>query len=224
LINGETFHVVGILGRDFLVQAGAKICYETGILTLKAVNTKIHTVLSPINAKGQLKEIRRLVLPSRAEIVVRLPVEGTTRNKEGLTEKQEIREGVYLAGAITKVQAGYSITSIANTTEETVEIEETVLKVTEVEPDTSLEPSGEESTGRYLDRPEEVLKRLRLEHLNKEERKEIEETCLDYQNIFHLPGEALSSTTAVQHEIRLEPGTEPVNTRPTGYPNPKNRK
>ena len=138
-------------------------------------------------------------MSSRAEIVVRLPVEGTTRTNEGLTEKQEIREGVYLAGAITKVQAGYAITSIANTTDETVELEEPVLKVTEVEPDTSLEPPGEDSTGRYLDRPGEVLKRLRLEHLNKEERKEIEKTCLDYQDIFYLPGEVLSSTTAVKH-------------------------
>jgi len=47
-------------------------------------------VLSPINAKGQLEEIRRLVLPSRAEIVVRLPVEGTTRIDEGLTGKHYI--------------------------------------------------------------------------------------------------------------------------------------
>jgi hypothetical protein len=111
----------GILGRDFLAHAGAKICYETGILTLGTGRTKIHKVLSPINAKGQRKEIRRLKLPSRAEIVVRLPVEGT-RTNEGLTEKQEIREGVYLAGAISKVQAGYAIGSIANITEETVEL------------------------------------------------------------------------------------------------------
>jgi hypothetical protein len=81
-------------------------------------------------------------------------------------EKQEIREGVYLAGTMTTVQAGYPITSIANTTDETVEIEEPVLKVTEVKPDSPLETSGEGNTGRYLDRPGEVLKRLWLEHLN----------------------------------------------------------
>ena len=80
----------GILGRDILVHTGAKICYETGILTLGTGSTEIHKVLSPINAKGQLEEIRRLVLPSRAEIVVRLPVEGTTRIDEGLTGKHYI--------------------------------------------------------------------------------------------------------------------------------------
>jgi len=208
----------GILEIDFLAHTGAKICYETGILTLGTGSAKIHKVLSPINAKGQSKEIRRLVLPRRAEIVVRLPVEGTTRTYEGLMEKQEIREGVYLAGAITKVQADYAITSIGNTTDEAVEIVESVLRVTEVEPGTPLGPPGDDNNWRHLDRPGEVLKRLQLEHLSEEESKEIEETCLDYQDKFHLPGEVLSSTTAVKHEIRLEPGTEPVNARPYRLP------
>jgi len=113
--------------------------------------------------------------------VVRLPVEGITRNDEGLTEKQEIREGVYLAGAITEVQGGYAITSNVNTTNET---DEPVLKVTEVEPRISTWSPGDDSTGCYLD-----------------------------QNIFHLRGEVLSSATTVKQEIRLEPGTEPVNAR-----------
>jgi len=90
--------------------------------------------------------------------VVRLPVEGITRNDEGLTEKQEIQEGVYLAGAITKVQAGYAITGNVNTTNET---EEPVLKVTEVEPRISTCSPVDDSTGCYIDRPGEELKRLR---------------------------------------------------------------
>ena len=61
-----------------------------------------------------------------------------------------------------------------------------------------------------------MLKRLRLEHLN-EERKEIEKTCLDYQDIVHLPSEMVS-TMAVKHEIRLKPGTAPVNARPYRLP------
>jgi hypothetical protein len=161
----------GILGRDFLTHAGAKICYETETLTLGPGSTKIHKVLSPLNAEGQSRQIRRLVLPSRAESVVRLPVEGTTKTGEGLTEKQELIEGVYLAGALTKVQAGYAITSIVNATNEVVEIDEPVLRVTEIEPSAPLGPLGDDSKGRHLDRPEEVLKRLRLEHLNEEEKK-----------------------------------------------------
>jgi hypothetical protein len=47
-----------------------------------------------------------------------------------------------------------------------------VLKITEVEPETFSEPPGDDSTGHYVDRPGEVLKQLRLGHLNEEERRE----------------------------------------------------
>jgi hypothetical protein len=65
-------------------------------------------------------------------LVVKLPVGNGTLVPEGITEKKEIQKGVYLAGAMTKVQAGYTITSIANTNSEEVEIDEPVLEVTEI--------------------------------------------------------------------------------------------
>lgn len=58
----------GILGRDFLAHAGAKICYKTGTSMLGTGCTKIHKVLMPMNAKGQPKGVWRLVLPGRAEM------------------------------------------------------------------------------------------------------------------------------------------------------------
>jgi hypothetical protein len=85
---------------------------------------------------------------------------------------------VYLAGAITKVQGGYAIASIVNTTNEKVERDEFVLKVTEVEPSTSTGSPNGDTTGCYLDRTGEVLKPLRLENLNEEERKKIEKKKL----------------------------------------------
>jgi hypothetical protein len=62
------------------------------------------------------------------------------------------------------------------------------------------------------------MKRLSLEYLNREEREQVEKTCAAYQNIFHLPGEMLTSTAAVRHEIRIEPGVEPVNVKPYRLP------
>jgi riboflavin biosynthesis pyrimidine reductase len=119
--------------------------------------------------------------------MVKLPVEGVTRNDEGLTEKREIQERVYLAGAITKVHADYATASIVNTTSEAVEIDEPVLTVTEVEPGALTGAREEDSERHYVDRPGEVLKRLRLEHLN-EARREILRTCSDYQVFFTYHG------------------------------------
>jgi hypothetical protein len=126
-------------------------------LTLGLGRDKIHKILTPINAGGQTREFRRLELPGRTEVVVRLSVEGTTKDNERLTEKRVIQEGLYLAGAITKVQSGCAITSIVNTTDEYVEIEEPVLRVTKIEPGTPTEPPGDSNTWRYSDRSEEVL-------------------------------------------------------------------
>jgi hypothetical protein len=44
------------------------------------------------------------------------------------------------------------------------------------------------------------------------------QTCVDYQDIFCLPGDRLSSTGAAKHSISVEPGTEPINTRPYRLP------
>jgi hypothetical protein len=57
-----------------------------------------------------------------------------------------------------------------------------------------------------------------LDHLNSEERKTVENTCLDYQDIFYLPGDKLSSTNATRHSITLVLGTTPINTRPYRLP------
>jgi hypothetical protein len=86
-----------ILGRDFLGHAGAQICYASETLTFGAGSNKVRKPLSPTSAGSQTKGIRRLVLPSRTELVVKLSVKGGTQIREGITEKQEIREGVYLA-------------------------------------------------------------------------------------------------------------------------------
>ena len=73
------------------------------------------------------------MIPSKTELIVRLPVREGTSIREGITEKQEIQEGVYLAGAMIRVHAGYAITSIANTTSKEVEIDAPVLEVVDIE-------------------------------------------------------------------------------------------
>jgi len=50
------------------------------------------------------------------------------------------------------------------------------------------------------------------------ERKLLVQTCSDYQDIFYLPGDRLSSTDAARHTITVEPGTEPINSRPYRLP------
>jgi hypothetical protein len=92
------------------------------------------------------------------------------------------------------------------------------LEVTEIVPGTEDCPHDEKVSDKHLNRAEEVLKRLRLDHLHTEEREQVEKTSADYHDIFHLPGEMLTGTTAIRHEIRMQPGVEPVNVKPYRLP------
>jgi hypothetical protein len=47
----------------------------------------------------------------------------------------------------------------------------------------------------------ELRKKLRTDHLNNEERRSVTKICEDYNDIFHLPGDRLTTTTAVEHVI-----------------------
>ena len=48
-------------------------------------------------------------------------------------------------------------------------------------------------------RGERLMGRLRTDHLNDEEKKSLYDLCFDYQDVFYLPGDRLSTTNAVRH-------------------------
>ena len=71
--------------------------------------------------------------------------------------------------------------------------------------------------GNHSRRTERVVELLRTDHLN-EEKMSLLEMCFDYQDVFYLPGDRLSSTNTVKYTITLEPGVAPINTRPYQLP------
>jgi len=63
-----------------------------------------------------------------------------------------------------------------------------------------------------------VIAKLRDEHLNEEEKKLLRQVCVEYRNVFYLPGNKLSCTKAAKHSKQLEPDVTPINTRPYWLP------
>jgi hypothetical protein len=140
-----------------------------------------------------------------------VPVECENGQKEGLIEKREIGTGIYVASSLITVKNGYALTSLLNTNDREVEIPEPRLRLAKIE-GVTRDTEGIEQNKKY--RGKDVLAKLRLEHLNKEEKEVLENTCLEFQDIFHLPGEKLTATNATRHSITVVPGTVPINTRP----------
>jgi hypothetical protein len=110
---------------------------------------------------------------------------------------------------------GYAVTSILNTKEVEVVLPEPVVDLDELGLIGSV---NREPPDVPPDRETEIAKLLRMDHLNSEEMKVLDQTCKEYQDIFYLPGDKLSSTDATRHSIPVEPGTEPINTRPYRLP------
>ena len=205
----------GILGRDFLQLAKAKLCYESRTVTLNGEVCQMvgKTKQLELN-KPTVRKMGQIKLPPRTESIVKVPVK-TGSPLVGMTNKCEIQRGVIIAAFLTRVVDGYAITSILNTNDTEVNVQEPLVGLDEVnltwERDSCTEFESQ-------DREKDIRTQLRLEHLNTEERKLLVQTCLDYQDIFYLPGDKLSSTDAARHTINVNPGTEPINTRPYRLP------
>lgn len=90
------------------------------------------------------------------------------------SRRNGLQTGVYLAGVITRVKDGHGVPSILNTTEEDLDIDEPVLQINEVKIEATNGGAKEGIGDSYANWLREVLKRLKLEHLNEEERGEIE--------------------------------------------------
>lgn len=67
------------------------------------------------------------------------------------------------------------------------------------------------------DRVKEVLSRLRTDHLNAEERANLQTLCAQYADVFYIEGEPLTFTNKIKHHIRTHDEI-PVYTKSYRYP------
>ena len=204
----------GILGRDFLKVMQAHICYRERLLSFQYEgNTVCRKLEPPPGCEGDAPHDRsanRLTIPARTEMIVRLPVKVGTHVTEDLVGKLELLTGVYLADSLVKVNSDHVITSVLNTREQEIEIPTPEVQLTQLRDSDTDEAAllgfteqDEDRVDQGISRGERVIDKLRTDHLNTEERKSLSEICFDYQDIFYLPGDKLSSTDVVRHSIQL---------------------
>jgi hypothetical protein len=196
----------------------AQINYRTRTLTFQYAGTVTEERLSHSHTGSNKKQsgepIGKLKLPKRAETIVRLPTEVGLTATEGLVEKKELIPGVNIAESLVRISVGHVITIILNSKEEEIELTEPAVTVTELARDNPVVIGAVDTVRENKDRYKKVLEKLRVDHLNPDEKESLREICFDYQDVFYLPGDRLSHTNAVKHSINLEPGTTPINTRP----------
>jgi hypothetical protein len=152
---------------------------------------------------------------------LKLPVVNAIDGQEAIIGKSEIADGVYLASSLTTLRGNYVVASILNTKEAevmlempTIELEEyDAGKFSEGDPNGHVGSLASVRKDKTRNRIGEVLGKLRLDHLNPEEKEMMKKICRDYHEIFYLPGDKLSCTNAIKHSINVIPGTRPINTK-----------
>lgn len=181
----------GILGRDFLRQAQARICYRTRNLTFRYKGREVRKKLissreESSELEGKNSTVGMITLPKRSEVIVKLPVTAGSTVREGLVEKREIQEGVYMAGCLARVADGHVVISILNTRDEEMKIVAPVVSVEEYMDEKTVEASESTQKRNSKCRDERVWEQLRTEHLNPEEQESLRKVCADYPDVFYI--------------------------------------
>jgi hypothetical protein len=139
----------GILGKDFLQQMKAQICYKNKKVRFKWKKFSFEKNLTNRRQIGnKSREVRTITLQKRSETIVQMPVDCEDNQKEGLIEKCEINTGIFVASSLTAVNNGYVMTSILNTNDHEVVLPEPKLKLARIE-GMSMDKEGVTKRNKY---------------------------------------------------------------------------
>lgn len=196
---------VGLLGLDLLVPLNCKI--EIKHMMLRTENANI-----PIN--DDIKSHTK-INPKTEKLINFL-----CNEKEGqyfLAEKVT-KNGLIFPAALVTIRHGNVLTSVINTTDNEIIIKRSCqLNLQKICGNTQNKGQQSQTTFinnlknnshiDYLQRKN--LERLRIDHMNDEEKREIKKLCYNYRDIFHCEEIPLTFTHEIKHSLRLT-DTKPI--------------
>lgn len=199
----------GILGLDFLSSYKCNIDLANNILV---INYNGITSYLPIFDKPDYTNC--ITIPARCEIIHYVYLANDV-NEDCIVCAREIEKDVFLGAAIVKPKNGRIPVKILNLREEEVKLENFVP---EVELLNEYQACNFSKLKADVDRAQNLLKLLKLNHLNCEEKQSIEIICSKYSDVFFLPGDKLNTTNVYQQSITLKPNINPVYVKPYRLP------
>lgn len=209
------FHVVpndfpikpdGILGTEFFKNQKATIDYPRACLVVNGVPYYFHndeTVTIPARTRKQI-----FVRVANPEI------------RCGYIPKLNAGSQVYLGNAVVSNRDGVAHLYVINSSDEDVELAIPTVKIypfTEFKNQEIDANNVEEGPISDKTRVDKILRLLRLDHLNTEEKTSVTRLVTNYAERFHLPGEPLGATSMSKHRI-FTTDDRPINVKQYRYP------
>lgn len=194
----------GLIGSDLLKKLGANIDMCNQMLVTH--NAAIPIVYNPPY---------EIDVPPRTETRVKIPT--TLKTGDAIMDFLQLQEGVRMPSALVRCENYFAETIIQNVTENPYKIQfKEPFKVTVFE-NQECEINFTKDECMVDDILKENLGKLRLDHMNKEERDNIYKLCNEYRDIFYSDKIPLSFTNQVKHNIRTT-NEDPIYIRPYRHP------
>jgi transposase InsO family protein len=150
-----------------------------------------------------------IIVEALTEALVDIPtkIEGTWIN-----EPCEIAPGLIVAGGIATAKNGHLTFAVVNTTKSEMQINNDNLRNLVIE---QVQPVAQYATLNFvheregINRTNTLLNELDLEALSNEELDIVQRVAHEYSDVFHLPGDHLTATPTLKHEVNLT-SEEPI--------------
>lgn len=195
----------GVIGADFFIKHDAIINYEKNEFSFWSNDRKIFI---PIESQCEFYT----EIPSRCEIIKYCYVEN---NDDYVVLPDEICEGVYIAGSIVCARDNLIPVKILNVRDGNVKLKNFRPKL---EKATNYHICEAKETMQSVSRVDKLLKLLKTDDLNNEEKISIQKICAKYSDVFLLEGDELTVTNIYKQSIRLQSNATPVYTKPYRLP------
>lgn len=181
----------GLLGIDFLSTLGCKIDIKNLLLKSDSFEIPMHTDIKT-----------ELPLKPRHEQYVKLLcnyIEG-----DYILEEYS-NQHISIPTSIVSVKNGSFITSVINNTENQIKIKKSCkLKLIPLEQDIDSQHNIYYTYDRNTSHIQKNnLNRLRTQHMNSDEKRQIEKLCFNYRDIFYCEEIPLTFTHDIKHKLRL---------------------
>lgn len=197
--------VDGILGLDFLRKIQAQLDFAK------------HTISFEFNNYNReyemVGEINYITIPARCEKVYLV---GTALQGDCVVSPYEVCKGVFVGGMIVRAKNSKVPVRIMNVNEKSVTLKNFTPIISELNQYKSINLNTVEKHND--NRVRELLNELKLEHLNKEEKREITNIVAKYADVFQLTGDKLGTCNVYKQQLQIKPGSVPSYSKPYRVP------
>jgi hypothetical protein len=191
--NNFPLQVDGILGRDFLIRNKCQIDFDTFLLK---INSGSEILEVPIFDETTDKTI---VIPARSEVIKRISIKNM--KEPHVVKAQEVSKGVFCSNTIVDER---KLVKFINVNSHDVEVKDFSPQTTplsnyhvlNIQPRVKSEEKDKK-------RVEKLISELNLSLVPSYARQTIETICTDFNHIFALSSDHLSTNNFYKQEIRL---------------------